>query len=135
MANESYRLLDDYLPILLQYNEANLLVLCHFSGQGQRISEPFNALLRGDVPRIAELDLDEIPAAAEKQKEELPKSYSYTGDYLAYRTCPRRDMIYRRYNFVPARAQTMFFGSLVHRTVEDLHQWLLAQAGSGRHVS
>ena len=42
--------------------------------------------------------------------------------------------VYRRYDFAPARGQTMFFGSLVHRTVEDLHQWLLAQAEAGRTV-
>ena len=112
----------------------NLLVLCHYRGQGQHLNKPFDALLNADFPRIECLDLDDVPAAAPKQKDELPKAYSYTGDYLAYRTCPRRYMIYRRFNFVPARAQTMFFGSLVHRTVEDLHEWLRAQAETGRVV-
>lgn len=65
----------------------------------------------------------------------MPKVYSYTGDYLAYRACPRRYMFYRRYDFAPTRGQTMFFGSLVHRTIEDLHQWLRAQAEAGRRVS
>jgi DNA helicase II / ATP-dependent DNA helicase PcrA len=113
----------------------NLLVLCHYQGQGQRINEPFQTLLDGDFPRIKDLDLDEVPAAGPKHEQELPKTYSYTGDYLAYLACPRRYMIYRRYDFAPARAQTMFFGSLVHRTVEDLHQWLRAQTEAGRHVS
>jgi DNA helicase-2/ATP-dependent DNA helicase PcrA len=113
----------------------NLLVLCHYRGQGQHINEPFQTLLDEGFPRIEDLDLDEVPAAAPNHKEELPKAYSYTGDYLAYRACPRRYMVYRRYKFVPARAQTMFFGSLVHRTVEDLHEWLRAQAEAGRGVS
>jgi DNA helicase-2/ATP-dependent DNA helicase PcrA len=34
-------------------------------------------------------------------------------------------MIFRKYGFVPSRSQTMFFGSLVHQTIEDLHHLLL----------
>jgi DNA helicase-2/ATP-dependent DNA helicase PcrA len=113
----------------------NLLVLCQYRGQGQNMNEPFKTLLNDDFPRIADLDLDDIPAAEAKHEEELPKAYSYTGDYLAYRDCPRRYMFYRRYDFAPARGQTMFFGSLVHQTVEDLHEWLRAQAEAGRRVA
>ncbi len=113
----------------------NLLVLCHYQGQGQRINEPFQTLLGEDFPRVEDLDLNGLPAVAPKHEQELPKTYSYTGDYLSYRACARRYMVYRRYGFVPARAQTMFFGSLVHRTVEDLHEWLRAQTEVGRHVS
>ena len=112
----------------------NLLVLCHYKGRGQHLNEPFATLLDDDFPRIANLDLDNIPRAEPKHEEELPKAYSFTGDYLAYRACPRRYMFYRRYDFAPARAQTMFFGSLVHRTVEDLHEWLRAQAEAGRRM-
>jgi DNA helicase-2/ATP-dependent DNA helicase PcrA len=36
-------------------------------------------------------------------------------------------MIFRKYGFVPSRSQTMFFGSLVHQTLEDLHHYLIAQ--------
>jgi DNA helicase-2/ATP-dependent DNA helicase PcrA len=113
----------------------NLLVLCHYQGRGQHLNEPFATLLDDDFPRIADLDIDYIRRAEPKHDEELPKAYSYTGDYLAYRACPRRYMFYRRYDFAPARAQTMFFGSLVHRTVEDLHEWLRAQVEAGRRVS
>jgi DNA helicase-2/ATP-dependent DNA helicase PcrA len=112
----------------------NLLVICHYQGKGQQINEPFRALLDHRFPRIENLDLDEVIAAEAKEKEELPKVYSYTGDYLAYRACPRRYMVYRRYNFAPSRAQEMFFGSLVHRTVEDLHWWLRVQVEAGRRV-
>jgi DNA helicase-2/ATP-dependent DNA helicase PcrA len=75
-----------------------------------------------------------VPAATPKHEEDLPKAYSYTGDYLAYRACPRRYMVYRRFNFAPARGQTMFFGSLVHRTIEDLHEWLHGQGEAGRSI-
>jgi len=46
---------------------------------------------------------------------------------LAYEKCPRQYMIYRKYRFVPSRSQTMFFGSLVHLTIEDLHQQLISK--------
>lgn len=36
-------------------------------------------------------------------------------------------MIFRKYGFVPSRSQTMFFGSLVHQTLDDLHQFLIAR--------
>jgi DNA helicase-2/ATP-dependent DNA helicase PcrA len=36
-------------------------------------------------------------------------------------------MIFRRYGFVPARSQTQVFGSLVHHTLEDLHQLLISR--------
>jgi DNA helicase-2/ATP-dependent DNA helicase PcrA len=36
-------------------------------------------------------------------------------------------MVFQRYGFVPSRTQTMMFGSLVHQTLEDLHQYLIAQ--------
>ncbi|WP_425077288.1 UvrD-helicase domain-containing protein [Psychroserpens sp. S379A] len=57
----------------------------------------------------------------------LTKPYSYTADYLAYDRCPRQYMIFRKYGFIPSRSQTMFFGSLVHNTIEDLHQFLISK--------
>jgi len=36
-------------------------------------------------------------------------------------------MIFRKYGFVPSRSQTMFFGNLVHQTLEDLHHYLIAE--------
>jgi len=65
--------------------------------------------------------------AARLEEDETPRSYSYTGDYLFYRRCPRQYMIFRKYGFVPSRSQTMMFGSLVHRTLDDLHQLLISR--------
>ncbi len=75
---------------------------------------------------ISALDVDSLPTI-EHEEPELGKSYSYTGDYLLYRKCPRNYMIYRKYGFVPSRGQTMFFGRLVHETIEDLHHRVLAR--------
>lgn len=70
---------------------------------------------------VSKLQIDHLKPSA------LSKVYSYTADYLAYEKCPRQYMIYRKYGFVPSRSQTMFFGSLVHLTIEDLHQQLISK--------
>jgi len=102
----------------------NLLVIAHYRGRGQRMNDEFRALLNDDFPRIPELDLASLPPA-ELKEETLPKSYSFTSDFLMYKKCPRQYMIFRKFGFVPSRSQTMFFGSLVHRTLEDLHHELI----------
>ena len=104
----------------------HLLVLAHFKGPGQKVNEPFKTLLDDGFPRIPQLDVSTLPKAR-LEEDETPRSYSYTGDFLFYQKCPRQYMIFRKYGFVPSRSQTQMFGSLVHRTLEDLHQFLIAQ--------
>jgi DNA helicase-2/ATP-dependent DNA helicase PcrA len=108
----------------------NLLVIAHPSGRGQSINEPFRALLDDNFPRIPQFDVDGLPAASLEQRD-TPHSYSYTGDYLFYQKCPRQYMTFRKYGFVPSRSQTQMFGSLVHQTLDDLHQLLIARRTSG----
>lgn len=107
----------------------NLLVIAHFKGQGQRMNAPFKELLDDDFPRIADLDLKTLPVA-QLDDVELPKNYSYTGDFLLYLQCPRQYMVYRKYGFAPSRSLTMMFGNLVHRTLDDLHQFLISLKNS-----
>lgn len=110
----------------------NLLVLAHFKGKGQRINEAFKPLLDGDsmphipIPRIPDFKLTQIASATETYDAQL-KAYSYTADYLLYHRCPRQYMLFRKYGFVPSRGTIMLFGSLVHRTLEDLHHLLIGQ--------
>ncbi len=103
----------------------NLLVLPNPSGRGISTSEPFKTILNeGSLPLLEEFNLDTLPEAKTK-REDLGRFYSYTGDYLSYQQCPRSYMIFRKYGFAPSRSLTMFFGSLVHRTIEDLHRLLM----------
>lgn len=104
----------------------NLLILAHYTGRGQRTNDEFKQQIQAGCPRLASLDLASVPTAEAKQ-DKSPRSYSYTGDFLAYRRCPRQYLIFRRFDFAPSRSQTMLFGSLVHRTLDDLHQHLIAQ--------
>jgi len=108
----------------------NLLVLAHFTGRGYPRPERFHNLL-GELPRIPALDIGSVPKV-EIKEDTLPKSYSFTSDYLAYNRCPRQYMVFRKFGFVPARSETMFFGSLVHRTLEDLHHHLIAERQESR---
>lgn len=102
----------------------NLLVIPHFKGRGQHASPPFNEMLKEEMTRIPDFDVASLPAA-EEDDNDLGKNYSYTGDFLLYRKCPRQYMVFNKYGFVPSRSQTMFFGSLVHQTIEDLHQFFI----------
>ena len=77
--------------------------------------------------RAAKLSKLRKPKVEPRETEPLPKAYSYTADFLYYQKCPRQYMYFRRHNFVPAHTQTMFFGSLVHRTLEDLHNLLISR--------
>ena len=104
----------------------NLLIIAHLKGQGQSINQPFKDMLHEQFPRVPYFAVPSLPAAG-PDHDDLPRNYSYTSDYLLYQTCPRQYMLFRRYGLVPSRSQTMMFGSLVHRTMDDLHQLLIAQ--------
>ena len=109
----------------------NLLVIGRYKRAS--MTKAFHPLLDEGMPKVAELDIGTIPKAMIKD-DALPRVYSFTADFLQYKKCPRQYMIFRKYDFVPSRAQTMFFGSLVHRTLEDLHHELIRrrQAAQGK---
>jgi DNA helicase-2/ATP-dependent DNA helicase PcrA len=55
----------------------------------------------------------------------IKKSYSFTGDLKIYETCPRQYEFFREYDFTPSRSAVIFFGLLVHQTIEDIHRTAL----------
>jgi len=100
----------------------DLLILPEYKGAGCKINHQFREIVDNAQPLAAAQDTvsvthDKIAAA--------PGTNSYTGDYLAFRRCPRQYAIFRTFGFVPSRSQTMLFGTLVHRTLEDLHDHLI----------
>ncbi|NLE75137.1 MAG: ATP-dependent helicase, partial [Chloroflexi bacterium] len=103
----------------------NLLVLAHLRGRGVSIHPSIREMLH-DLPTVDSLNVDALPVAR-RHDDDLPRFYSYTADYLAYRRCPRQYMLFRKYGFEASRTQTAFFGSLVHRTLDDLHNFLIAR--------
>ena len=104
----------------------NLLVLPHWTGRGNRINKPFKEMLDDHFPRIPEFDISKVPVAKLAERE-LVRNFSFTGDYLMYKRCPREYMVFQKYDFAPSTTQTYAFGRLVHQTLEDLHLYLIAK--------
>lgn len=102
----------------------NLLVIA--DPKGGRLYPPFKRMIDAGVTRIPNFDINSLPEA-KIDTSSIPKTYSYTSDYLLYQKCPRQYMIFRKYGFVASRSQTQFFGTLVHETLEDLHHLLIAE--------
>lgn len=108
----------------------NLLVLPRYT-HGKAAHHVFASILEsGAIPPLASLDPSALPAAA-PSADELGKTYTYTGDYLPYLRCPRNYMTFGKYGFIPSRGQSMFFGRLVHETIEDLHHLVMARSAQG----
>src|SRR5207245_676503 len=42
-----------------------------------------------------------------------------------YETCPRQYEFFREYDFTPSRSAVIFFGLLVHQTIEEIHRIVL----------
>jgi DNA helicase-2/ATP-dependent DNA helicase PcrA len=55
----------------------------------------------------------------------VKKTYSFTGDLRIYETCPRQYQFFREYDFTPSRSSVIFFGLLVHQTIEEIHRTAL----------
>lgn len=106
----------------------NLLIIPNFLGRGIVVDENFKNLVRNsdEINFLNEFNLETLPQAKVSNKS-IPRIYSYTSDFLLYQQCPRYFMLYREYGFVPSRSQTILFGSLVHRTIEDLHNFLISK--------
>jgi len=103
----------------------NLVVLPRYT-HGKAAHPAFATILEsGTIPPLASLDLSTLPKG-ETSSDEFGKTYTYTGDYLPYLRCPRNYMAFGKYGFIPSRGQSMFFGRLVHETIEDLHHFVMA---------
>ncbi len=57
-----------------------------------------------------------------RQRIPIKKTYSFTGDLKIYETCPRQYQFFRDYEFTPSRSAVIFFGLLVHQTIEEIHR-------------
>jgi len=79
-----------------------------------------------NIPELSNLSIESVKKSIEEEKE-LPKTYSFTSDYNFYRKCPLQYMIFKKFEFPPSRSQSMVFGSLVHQTIEDLHEFLISR--------
>lgn len=60
-------------------------------------------------------------------KDRVPakRRFSFTGDIKVYETCARQYQFFREYDFTPSRSAVIFFGLLVHQTIEEIHRIVL----------
>jgi DNA helicase II / ATP-dependent DNA helicase PcrA len=76
------------------------------------------------LPQWPYVEKDLLGAQRFELHERMPvkKSYSFTGDLKIYETCPRQYQFFRDYDFTPSRSAVIFFGLLVHQTIEEVHR-------------
>lgn len=79
------------------------------------------------LPQWPYVEKDLLSVLNFKLRERFPlkRSYSFTGDLKVYETCPRQYEYFRYYDFTPSRSAVIFFGLLVHQTIEDVHRRVL----------
>ena len=86
----------------------------------------FAPILQG-LPQWPYVQNSLLAAQRFQPKERIPlkRSFSFTGDLKVYETCPRQYQFFREYDFTPSRSAVIFFGLLVHQTIEEIHRFVL----------
>lgn len=79
------------------------------------------------LPQWPYVQMELLAAQRFALKERLPvkRAFSFTGDLKVYETCPRQYQFFREYDFTPSRSAVIFFGLLVHQTIEEIHRLVL----------
>lgn len=79
------------------------------------------------LPQWPYVQQDLLAAQRFQLRERMPakRAYSFTGDLKIYETCPRQYQFFREYDFTPSRSAVIFFGLLVHQTIEEIHRMAL----------
>ncbi len=92
----------------------------------EKPKEHFNMIWEG-LPQWPYVKKDLIAALEFQPKErmKLKRTFSFTGDLKLYETCPRQYEFFREYEFSPSRSAVIFFGLLVHQTIEEVHRIIL----------
>lgn len=77
-----------------------------------------------ELPQWPYVEKELLAAQKIELHERMPvkKSYSFTSDLKVYETCPRQYQYFREYDFTPSRSAVIFFGLLVHQTIEEIHR-------------
>lgn len=98
------------------------------------------ATIWGGLPQwpYVERSLLEAQTFEPRVREPAKRSFSFTGDLMVYETCPRQYQFFRDYDFTPSRSAVIFFGLLVHQTIEEVHRRVLdgrASELSDEHIA
>lgn len=91
--------------------------------------EPFRYYrnLFSTLPSLSIINPAQLKVISTKLKK--PKNqkleYGFTSHINVYDICPRQYLMYKEYDFTPARNAQIVFGSLVHETIEDIHRHVI----------
>lgn len=89
-------------------------------------ADRFASIWQG-LPQWPYVEREVLGAQRFEIKERVPvkRRLSFTGDLKVYETCPRQYEFFREYDFAPSRSSVIFFGLLVHQTIEEVHRLVL----------
>ena len=95
--------------LALGYEDGEPITPAWFDGT-RRVRRPGDFLEQADEP------------VGPKNDVELKRRYSITGDVLAYRRCKRQYGYYTDLDFAPNHVTQLFFGRVVHETLDRAHR-------------
>ena len=94
------------------------------SGRSQSPSKFFSAAWDSIQPYDLSMNFDEYDFKRVK-KSDLKQSYAFTTDISKYERCSLEYKMFRELGFSEIRVGSTLFGSLVHETIEDIHDAIL----------
>ena len=117
-------LFDYYRQFYVAFSRAMDLLVVFWSGD--EANKVFRKVLYG-LPELDETITNHLSNENMKVSKTLPRKpeYSLTGDIHVYDVCPRQYMFLNKFEYAPSLSAQFQFGTLVHRTIEDIHNHVL----------
>jgi DNA helicase-2/ATP-dependent DNA helicase PcrA len=112
----------------------HMCILTNYTGAGNSTHNSIRHLFTTGRPYITQFDAFDTSGIPQTKPETsmIQRRYSYTTDYLNYQSCARQYMIFRKYDFAPSRTPYQMFGSLIHRTIDEIHSILIDTRAGGQ---
>jgi DNA helicase-2/ATP-dependent DNA helicase PcrA len=106
------------------FSRAESLLVAFSHGTPHKYFAPMGSRL----PDATEADWRRLAHAlppSDEVHDERKRVLSLTGHINVYRRCPRQYELYSERGFAPSFAAQVFFGTVVHQTIEDIHRHVL----------
>lgn len=106
------------------FSRAKHLLIAFADGAPHRF---FDGLV-SRVPDARSLDLPPIADVLPPEMQDplgVKPLLSFTGHINVYRRCRRQYQLFNEFEFAPSFAAQVFFGTVVHQTIEDIHRHVL----------
>jgi len=123
---EPYERMTEFDQMRLSYvsfsRAQNLLILISQGNPFKYYQSVFDETI--DYDKIDEDDWQKIKVNVKDHKTRKLE-YGFTSHINVFDICPKQYLMYKEYEFTPARAAQVVFGALVHQTIEDIHRHVL----------